>query len=98
MDSDKLKDKEDIIVEEDIGSSPEKSKFEKMLTRKEVKKFTVIPKKIKRLNDTKNHTNSGINLSANHIRLQLCAGNKMMVKNGSNKTFKIFSSKNACEE
>ena len=93
MENDKEIIKENNNVEEDIVESPEKSKYEKMITKRDVRKFSLIPKKIKRLKENKNAANSGINISANHIRLQLNSGNKMMVKNGSNQKLKFFVSR-----
>lgn len=93
MDSDKLIDKENNNIEEEVEISQEKLNYEKISSKRDYRKFTLIPKKIKRLKDNKNAANSGINLSQNHIRLQLRAGNKMMVMNQSNK-YKIILSKN----
>lgn len=88
MDCEKLKDVKEQVEASETEAISERIKFAK--NDKEIRKFKVVPKKIKRLNKTSHSYDSGVNLSAKHIDLQLQAGNKMFVR--GNKKFKFIVS------
>lgn len=92
---DKENEKKNSSVIEELNLSVEGNKYQKMLTGKDIKKFKLIPRKIKRLSHRPNYSTSGINISEKHIDMQMTMGTKMIIrKEGNDKKFKPIDSKN----